>query len=84
MQQKTDLANLKSYTDRLNIDKSETTPDLGRLSNVVRIKLLARLYMRNWLKKVNAIKTVNTNYLVKKAAYLKRKIPNYDIYIYIY
>ena len=31
---------------------------------------------------VNAIKTVNTNNLVKKAAYLKRKIPNYDKYIY--
>ena len=45
MQQKADLANLKSYTGRLNIDKLETTLDLSRLSNVVRIKLLARLYI---------------------------------------
>ena len=61
--EKVDLASLKSEIDKLDIDKSEidkldidkldidkleTTPvDLRKLSDVVKMKLLKRLYMMN-------------------------------------
>ena len=42
------LANLKSEIDQTNIGKLEITPvDLRKLSDVVKMKLLKRLYMIN-------------------------------------
>ena len=46
--EKVDLASLKSEIDKLDIDKLETTPvNLRKLSDVVKMKLLKRLYMMN-------------------------------------
>ena len=46
--QNIDLASLKSEIYKLDIDKLETTPaDLSKVSDVVKIKLLKRLYMMN-------------------------------------
>ena len=46
-----DLTSLKSDVDWLDIDKLETTPaDLSKASNVVKIVLLKRLCIMNWLK----------------------------------
>ena len=59
---KTDLANLKSDIDNLDIDKLETVSiDLSKLSDVVQKAVYDEL-----VKNVNAIKTVFTNDLVKK------------------
>ena len=45
---KVDLASSKSKIDKLDIAKLETTPaDLSKLSDVVKTKLLKRLYMMN-------------------------------------
>ena len=69
----TDLANLKSEVDKLDIDKLKNVPiALSRLkSNVDKLDnnlgktiLLKRLNMINWLKTL--IKTTDTSYLVKK------------------
>ena len=44
--EKFDLASLNSEIDKLDIAKLETTPaDLSKLSDVVKTKLLKRLYM---------------------------------------
>ena len=51
--------------------------------------LLKRLYMINWLKKVNATQTIDTSDLVKKADYdtkiedIEKKIPKLNKYITI-
>ena len=43
---KTNLANLKSEVDKLDVDKLATVPvDLSKLSNVVKMMLLKRLCM---------------------------------------
>ena len=48
-----DLTDLKSDVDRLDIDKVGTTlVDLGKLSNVVKIDAVKRLYMINWFYKL--------------------------------
>ena len=50
---KVDLANLKSETDKLDIDELKTTPvGLSKLSDVVKMKLLKKLNMMNWFKKL--------------------------------
>ena len=47
------LNSLKSKADKLDIGKLETTPtDFKKLNNVVKMKLLKRLCMMNWLKKL--------------------------------
>ena len=45
---KTNLANIKTQVDKLDIGKLETVPvDLSKLSNVVKNDVLKRLYMIN-------------------------------------
>ena len=45
---KTNLANLKSEVDKLGIDKFKPVPtDLSKLSSVVKMMLLKRMYMIN-------------------------------------
>ena len=45
---KANLANLKTKVDKLEIDKLVPFPvDLSKLSNVVKMRLLKRLYMTN-------------------------------------
>ena len=49
---KTNLANLKTEVDKLNIDKLVPIPvDLSKLSDVVKMMLLKKLYRINWLQK---------------------------------
>ena len=49
---KTNLANLKTEVDKLDIDKLVSVPvDLSKLSDVVKMMLLKRMYMINQLLK---------------------------------
>ena len=65
-----DLKRLKSKVDKSDIGELETTTvDFRKLIDLVKIKLLKRLNMMNWLKRVNAIQTTNISYLVKKTDY---------------
>ena len=49
---KTNLATLKTEFDKLDIDKLVPIPvDLSKLSDVVKIMLLKKLFMINWLQK---------------------------------
>ena len=49
----TNLSNLKSKVDKLDVDKFVPVPvDLSKLSNVVKMILLKRLNMMNWLKRL--------------------------------
>ena len=49
---KTNLANLKTEVDKLDIDKLVPVPtDLSKLSNVVKNDVVKKLYMINWLQK---------------------------------
>ena len=49
---KTNLANLKTEVDKLDIGKLAPVPvDLSKLSDVVKMMLLKRLCMINWLQK---------------------------------
>ena len=48
---KTNLASLKTEVDKLDIDKLVPVPvDLSKLSNVVKMMLLKKLCMINWLQ----------------------------------
>ena len=59
-----------------------TTADLSKLSNVVKNDVLKRLYLMNWLN--NAINTIDTRDLVKKADYntkseeIEKEITDHD------
>ena len=56
---KSDLVNLKTEVDKLDIAKLETTPvDLSKLSNVVKMRLLKRLNIMLWSK------ILKTKYLI--------------------
>ena len=49
---KTNLANLKTEVNKLDIDKLVSVPvDLSKLSDVVKVMLLKRMYMINYLLK---------------------------------
>ena len=49
---KTNLADLRTEVDKLDIDKLAPVPvDLSNLSDVVKMMLLKRLCMINWLQK---------------------------------
>ena len=49
---KTNLASLKTKVDKLDIDKLAPVPvDLSKLSDVVKMMLLKRLFIINWLQK---------------------------------
>ena len=81
---KVDLANLNSGTDKLYIGKLETTPtDLTKLSNIVNNEFVKNIYIE-MVKKLNAIETIDTIDLVKKAdcntkiGGIEKKIPDHD------
>ena len=65
------LSNLKSKEDKLDVGKLEITPvDLHNLSNVVKNDVVVRKIEYNELViKVNAIQTTDTSNLVKKPDY---------------
>ena len=49
---KTNLASLKTKVDKLDIEKLAPVPvDLSKLSDVVKMMLLKKLFMINWLQK---------------------------------
>ena len=49
---KTNLASLKTEVDKLYTDKSAPVPvDLSKLSDVVKMMLLKKLFMTNWCQK---------------------------------
>ena len=61
------LRNLKSKVDKLDIRKLETTPvDLSNLSNVLRNDVIKKTECNELVKKVNDISTTDTSNLVKK------------------
>ena len=64
------LSDLKSKVDKLDIAKLETTPvDLSKLSNVVKNDFVEKIEYNELLKKVNDISTTNTSNLVKITDY---------------
>ena len=59
------LRNLKSKVDKLDIRKLETTPvDLSNLSNVLRNDVIKKTECNELVKKVNSISTTDTSNLV--------------------
>ena len=73
---------------RLYIDKLQTTfVDLYELSNVVEKQVAKRDLYHELVKKGNAIRTIGTSDLVKKATYntkiyeIEKKVPDHDKYI---
>ena len=61
------LSNLKSKVDKLDVGKLESTPiDLSKLSSVVKNDIVKRTEYDELVKKVNAIQTTDTSNLVKK------------------
>ena len=77
---KTNLANLKTEVDKLNIDKFATAPvDLSKLSNVVKIEVVKKTEYDKLVTKVNNINT--SDFVVKtncntKIIELENKIPH--------
>ena len=64
------LSSLKSKVDKLDIGKLETTPvDLRKLSDVVKNDVVEKTDYYEFVKKINAIKTIDKSDLVKKADY---------------
>ena len=77
---KTNLANLKTEVDKLDIDKLATVPvDLSKLSNVVKNDFVKKTVYDKFVAKVN---NIDTSGLVKKADYntkiseIQHKIPD--------
>ena len=75
---KTNLANLKTEVDKLDIDKLVPVPvDFSKLSEAVKMTLLENLCMINW--KVDDIDTsdfvLKTNYNADKTE-LEKRTPN--------
>ena len=77
---KTNLANLKTEVDKLDIDKLATVPiDLSKLSNVVKNNVVKKTVYDKLVSKVN---NINTSGLVKKTNYntkineIEGKIPH--------
>ena len=86
-----DLAILKSDIHDLDNDKLKTGPvDLSKLSNVVKADVIKETIYNELVKKVNALQTIDTSELVKKANYntklveIKKKIPGHGKYITTY
>ena len=61
---KADLASLNTDTDRLDIDKLDTTPT--DLSNIIKNDVVKKAVYDALVKNVNAIQTNDTSHLVKK------------------
>ena len=77
---KTNLANLKTKVDKLDIDKLTTVPaDLSKLSNVVKNDAVKKTVNDKLVAKVNNIDTSDfvliTNFNIKLTG-LENKIPN--------
>ena len=77
---KTNLANLKTEVDKLDVDKLATIPvDLSKLSNVVKTDVLKKT---DYNKLVTKVDNIDTSGLVKKANYttkiteIEGKIPD--------
>ena len=77
---KTNLANLKSEVDKLDVDKLTTVPvDLSKLSNIIKNDVVKKTVYDKFVAKVN---NINTSGLVKKADYntqiskIENKIPD--------
>ena len=69
---KSNLANLKSEVDKLDIDKLTPVPnDLTKLSNVVKNDVVKKTESNKLVSKVNGVDTTN---FVKKKQILKRWI----------
>ena len=65
---KTNLANLKTEVDKLDIDKLATVPvDLSKLSNVVKNDVVKKTVYDKLVAKVN---NIDTSGLVKKTEYI--------------
>ena len=63
----TNLSNLKSKVDKLDIDKLAPVPvDLSKLGNVAKNDVFKKTEYNELVKKVNNIKTNDTSDLVKK------------------
>ena len=82
---KTNLANLKTEVDKLDIDKLATVPvDLSKLSNVVKMMLLKKTVYDKLVAKVNNIDTsdfvLKTNFNTKITG-LENKIPNTNVLV---
>ena len=61
------LSNLKSKVDKLDIGKLETAPvDLCKLSNLVKNDVVKKTEHNELVKKVNNVSTTDTSNLVKK------------------
>ena len=82
---KTNLANLKTKVDKLDVDKLATVPvDLSKLSNVVKIDVVKKTVYDKLVAKVNNINTIG---LVKKTDYntkiteIEDKIPNSNSFV---
>ena len=61
---------MKSKVDRLDIGELETTPvGLSKLTDLVKNKVIKKTDYDELVKKVNAIQTTHTGYLVKKTDY---------------
>ena len=80
MKLKTNLANLKSEVDKLDIDKLKPVPtDLSKLSNVVKNDVVKKADYNKLVTKVN---NIDTSGLVLKTKYdtdkseLENKIPD--------
>ena len=59
------LSSLKSKVDKLDIGKLETTPvDLRKLSDVVKNDVVEKTDYYEFVKKINAIKTIDKSDLV--------------------
>ena len=68
MDNKFDLADLKSNIENLDFEKLETTPvDLSKLSNAVKTDVAKKTVYDKLVKNVNTTHTINISDLVKKA-----------------
>ena len=82
---KTNLANLKTEVDKLDVDKLATVPiDLSKLSNVVKNDVAKKTVYDKLVAKVN---NINTSGLVRKKDYntkiteIEYKIPNSNSFV---
>ena len=70
---KFDLADLKSNIENLDFEKLETTPvDLSKLSNAVKTDVAKKAVYDKLVKNVNATHTIDIRDLVKKADFDKK------------
>ena len=82
MAKNTDLANLKSDVDKLDIDDLKTVPvELSKLSDVVKNGIVKKSVCDKLLARVNTIPTNDTSDLVKETDYEAKSKDIEDKYI---